>query len=487
MFAHLQQIFWVLRVLWGLKIWVLDKFPLWQKTIKLYFSFLAFTDHSRPIDQLRQAMICALVSAIYDYETDQVRISRHRINQSHFFSLLENLIESEEARCIAKNLFKKDYANKLSRTGLERGGVALKFYNLVIGSKWMESYTDKEILYFGEMLQIVDDLIDLYSDYIHEDKNCFLDQAIAKEQAQKLEEFLESGFWQELKNNSWLYRFYEKKINKSLNHIGFGQAGFKEFFSASRPTTGIFAALLTIIGFKFYHEVSWLLISLTAIAFFGITASIMALNDLMDQNHDRKKGKYFASEHAKEFKRYNLFLGMVTGLVLVLIALFDFRVAIFCTAVWVIGLNYSLIIKFYLINQLVVALCSASPVLCGLISHFEMKTEIILIFLAFSSLIFINEIYKDIEDRKIDPGYKETMPTRLGYSLSGFYSIGLCYLPVIFLLLFPNPYIRAIAFLMVIIQFRQAFMLLEPKRVGKAKATMRFVLKTLLIALLVIS
>jgi hypothetical protein len=359
-------------------------------------------------------MVCALVSAIYDYETDQVRINKSKIGKSQFFSLLSKLIESKKAQRIAGNLFKKDHANKLSRTGLERGAVALQFYNLVINSQWMSAYTEKEIRYFGERLQIVDDLIDIYHDYIHGDKNCFLDQEIAKEQAQKLKEFLESEFWQKLKNNSRLYRlFYEKKIRQSLNIIGFGQSGFKECLHTRRPKAGVFSIILTIIGYKFYGETSWLLISVSAITLYGITISIMAFNDLVDRYHDRKKGKFFASEHEKIFKRYNLFLGITNGLMLNILAVIDFRVAIFCAIVWLVGLGYSLVLtRVYLLNQLVVALCSATPVLCGLVNSNEWKTENILVFFTFSSLIFINEIYKDIEDRKIDPGYKETMPTR---------------------------------------------------------------------------
>ncbi|MFA7653416.1 MAG: Fic family protein [Candidatus Magasanikbacteria bacterium] len=102
---HLRLVFWALHILWGLKgIWPTDRFRLWKKSINLYLAFLAFTDTERPFTQLRSAMLSAIVSAVYDYDSDWTLGSREGKN---YLPLIQ-FIESEEARTLAASLFVAD-------------------------------------------------------------------------------------------------------------------------------------------------------------------------------------------------------------------------------------------------------------------------------------------------------------------------------------------------------------------------------------------
>jgi 4-hydroxybenzoate polyprenyltransferase len=487
MITHLREIFWALKILRDQKIFVLNKLSLWKKSVLLYLSFLAFTDKPRLIAQLHRAMICALITAVYDYETDKVKIGKEQFGSAPFFLLLEDLIKpiSQEAYELAVSLFAKDHANQLSKSGIERGGVAFYFYSLIIDSDWLHKYTRDELEYFGSMLQILDDLLDLSSDYICQDKNFFLDQEIAKDHAEQLLVFMQSLFWKELKDNSWLYKYFESKAKKSLGVLGFSKASLKSLYFVGRPLTGVFAAVLTFTGFSFYLQTDWTLAVFTAISGFVFTISIMIHNDVIDSQHDHKKGKHFASEHRSKLKHYDILLIALSLLLIGLICFCDLRLGIFCLACFLPGIIYSHIIRLFLVNQLIVAVCSAAPVLCGMISQWSYQPKAMIAFLIFCSLIFIRELYKDIEDRIIDAGYKATIPTKLGHTASVLYSFALCYLPVVFILLFPNFYVRIVAILMAVVEFRQAMMLFDPKKVIKAKKTISFVLFVLLLAMLI--
>ena len=169
----IKIITWSFITLWNIKkINKKNRLLLWKKSVGLFIVFLAFTDKYRPYQQKKSAMTCAVLSAVYDYETDWVRIDAPQ--NALFKSLLDLYIDNEQAKQIAWDLFIKDWSNKLSYNGLERGSYALIFYNLVIKSVWMSEYTNSEILEFGRNLQILDDLLDLEEDKQFNNKNCFL-------------------------------------------------------------------------------------------------------------------------------------------------------------------------------------------------------------------------------------------------------------------------------------------------------------------------
>jgi hypothetical protein len=140
---HLRVIWNALRFMWGVKsiVWGPDRFWLWRKSVNLYLSFLAFADEARPHEQLQLAMACAIISAVYDYDSDHEFGNRTGRN---FKTVLHQLIDSAPIKERAIRLFDKDTTHSLTTDGLERGSEALRFYRLVINAQWMRAYSDVE-------------------------------------------------------------------------------------------------------------------------------------------------------------------------------------------------------------------------------------------------------------------------------------------------------------------------------------------------------
>ncbi len=488
MISHLREIFWSLSVLWDLKgvVWPPDRLRLWRKTIHLYFSFLAFTDHWRPADQLRRAMVCALLTAVYDYDSDWEQGRRDGLN---FHTLLERYVRSGEAYSLASGLFAGDVSQGLSGDGLERGSAALRFYWLVMDSEWMRGYTREEINSFGRKLQIVDDLLDLETDYLTYDTNCLLLEDQAQGFANEAREFLNGRFFTQLKTNSRVYRVIGTTASKVLNRFGSSQVSCGQLFQTGRPATaGLFGLVLPLVSFSFYGGVPWSLGVTCALSFMGLTMSIMVFNDWKDRTHDRKKGKLFASEHTAELWAYWVKLNVVTGGFLLLVVWYDVWLAAFCTVVWVVGILYSFIPHWYIIQNLTVALCAGSPALCGAVYNGKLNADSVLTFLLFATLLFLGEVYKDIEDARIDRGYKATLPVRVGHVQTVVNLIGLVFVPTTIALLHPNPWMfRIMSVGAPLLLFSQASMLLRPERVAHTRWVMNRVVTGLLLVLLMTS
>lgn len=489
MTAHLHQILWSLRVLWRVKgiVWPFDRLRLWKKTIHLYMSFLAFTDVIRPADQLRRAMICAILSAVYDYDSDWNHGAR---NGANFLALLNQYVESEKARTFAARLFLEDVAKDLSTDGLERGSGALYFYWLVIDSAWMRRYSKDEIMSFGQKLQIIDDLLDLDHDHLADDQNCLLQKDRAQAYADEAREFLTSKFFVLLQANSHVYRSIGRMATKTLRRFGSDQATFSQLLRAGRPmTAGLFGFVLPLISFGFWNEAPWLTRFIVAFCFMGLTMSIMIFNDWRDRRHDRRKGKFLASENEQEFWSFWVQLSMATSLLLLLVVIIDPLTAAFCAGVWLIGLVYSLFPQLYLIQNLTVALLAGSPALVGAVYHRSLGRDSILTFLVFASILMIGEILKDIEDARIDRGYKATIPTTRGHPAAVSALIGLVFMAAAWMIFHPHPWVPIIAIVgMPILGFGIASMMLVKYRtqVTRVKSTMKLIIACLLLALLLI-
>lgn len=218
MFQHIRFSLWALRTLWGLKTIVLrNRLLLWRKSVRLYFSLLAFCDKERPTAQLQRAMISAVLSALYDYSTDWIKARKPE--DSLFFQGLGQLLQGHpraaRATQLAQELFRLDRANLLPESGLERGSMALLFYHLVINSRWMSAYVEDEIAGFGRKLQIVDDLLDLENDRRFGHTNCLL-ATRPVQFIQELREFLVSDFFLELERHSRVYRLLRARCEEKL-------------------------------------------------------------------------------------------------------------------------------------------------------------------------------------------------------------------------------------------------------------------------------
>ncbi|MCH7605341.1 UbiA prenyltransferase family protein [Patescibacteria group bacterium] len=479
--THFRLAMWALFVLFKLKgIRRRDLLRLWIKSCSLYSAMLAFTDSHRPSDQLQRTMICGLFSAVYDYDTDWIGGDAKGRNLKH---LLCTYVESEEIQLLVTALFEEDKADELTDHGLERGSVALSFFRSVISSDWMQDYTDGEIKLFGWKLQIIDDILDLKEDRERGHKNCLLldnpESFIAEAR-----EFLISEFFGKLRSNSVVYSYIAWKCNRILDRLSTDPVSFKQLFDTSRPMTGVFAVVLTVISFRYLETVDWNVTVLTAVGYAGITWSIMSFNDWVDRKHDLKKEKRFAYEHSRELLQYTLVLALAILVILGLLALYNPLLAVYCFGVWGIGLAYSYVPHWYRVQNVVVGLCSASPVLSSSVYSGDMQMNAFLLFFTFVSIIVMREIHKDMEDADIDKGYKATLPVRIGQPHSTLATFNLSLFATVGLILYPNWWVAAIAVLFGLLQFWNVRTFFSPSRAGSSKKVLDLIVRVIFVVVL---
>src|SRR3989344_8138343 len=245
--TYLKPCLWALAVLWQLKtITRGNRLRLWRKSLNLFVCFLAFCDNERPEKQLRGAMLSAVLSALYDYETDWIRIEN--LENSLYMELLKRYVPESTARLSAEQLFVADWQNNLSQDGLERGSVALAFYHELIASQWLRQYSADQIIKLGRALQIVDDLLDLTEDKTKGHTNCLLLQASCQ-YVKEAKQFLKSNFFKTLEINSIVYHRLRLECEKRLGEPEKAAPSTRKLLRSSRPHCGLFALVLTLIGF----------------------------------------------------------------------------------------------------------------------------------------------------------------------------------------------------------------------------------------------
>lgn len=191
-----------------------------------------------------------------------------------------------------------------------------------------------------------------------------------------------------------------------------------KLFATGRPSTGVYAFLLTLLGFKFGSWEGWQIGLVSALTFALITMSIMSFNDLIDAPNDRRKLKLFASDNRKALQVFWTIESVFVAVALILLASMSLSLGLFCAVVWLVGLGYSFIPHWYIVQNFIVALCSGSPALCAAVYHDRLDTWSVATFALFVSIIWLNECYKDSEDEPTDHGYKRTLPTELGWNES---------------------------------------------------------------------
>lgn len=166
----------------------------------------------------------------------------------------------------------------------------------------------------------------------------------------------------------------------------------------------------TVVGYTIYPTMVWNVTLLNALIMALSTGSIMMYNDHVDRDRDKKDSKPFASQQPDELKLcWKLLCGFI-ALLLVPLACWNPHGALFSAAIWVVGTLYSWIPHWFIIQNLVVATCSASPVLCGSIATSQWDQRCLSISAILFGLVAISEIVKDFEDMPHDLGYKVTLP-----------------------------------------------------------------------------
>lgn len=488
MAKHINALLGAWWIIWALELHWVERVWLWWKSAHLYLAFLAFTDKERPADQLRRAALSAVLSAVYDFETDMVRADGVRLTdpeQSISFRLLDQHVESDEAQHIARELFRKDWGKQLSKSGIERGGPALLFYTLVIGSAWMRRYSREQILEFGNRLQVVDDLLDRGKDRERGHHNCFVrDDPIRW--ATVVIMFLASEFYRELEDNSWVYRLIRRKCKHALTQSNLPRQSIGGYIHSSRPLTGIFAAVLACASFRFYQPVPWVLAILASLAFASVTWSIMTYNNWVDRFHDRNKGNTLASDYPALFSRYLRAVNVLTTVLLSAVYLASPRVAGYIGAIWAIGLLYSHIQRWFLVQNLLVALCSASPALAGVAYTGQMRVEPLVLAMIFVGVILLRELYKDMEDARIDPGYKLTVPVVTGHGGAWMWGILLLILSVFPFAFYPHAGVRVVAYMLGPVTYVHASLMLFPTagKIARVKSVLDRMIQLLLVVVL---
>ncbi len=254
---------------------------------------------------------------------------------------------------------------------------------------------------------------------------------------------------------------------------------------ACRPHTSVFAFVLTVVSFKLL-ALPWMPAVFIGAGFAGITLSIMLWNDFVDRHRDVEKGKIFALRHPWCVLSAWRCISSITLAILALSAVFWWQAVLLCGTVWILGLLYSVIRLGYPLNNLLVALCSGSPVLAGMAYAETFDTRILLVYCIVFSTIMMTETVKDIQDAKGDVGYKSTLATKAGRLQATVMVVMLCYLPVSFALFYPHWVIKTIAISFAAVAFSLGISFTRPRALCWARSGADFFLTTLLIVLLIV-
>ncbi|MBT4315335.1 MAG: UbiA family prenyltransferase [Candidatus Magasanikbacteria bacterium] len=203
--------------------------------------------------------------------------------------------------------------------------------------------------------------------------------------------------------------------------------GYKDALETSAPPlvelvkTGrirgtLFTFLFTLGGFVMYEEiqVDWGIALLAALSCSLLHMSIMTFNDWYDRSHDLQKGKRLAFDYPKAFWGYWVKLTVVTLVLIGALMFYDLYLGVLCLAVLLTGLIYSYLENIIVLNNLIVAVCGASPVLCGSVYLRTSDHRVWIWYRVFFLIVLWREIVKDIDDVKVDRGYKHTLAVALG-------------------------------------------------------------------------
>lgn len=264
------------------------------------------------------------------------------------------------------------------------------------------------------------------------------------------------------------------------------QATFTELFKTGRPLTGVYAFLLTLVSFKFFQWDSWNIGLFAGLIFGVLTMSIMRFNDLVDGQNDYRKGKTFAYDHQSSLKFFWVVEAVVLVVALALLALWSWELALFCAGVWIAGLWYSFIPHWYILQNILVALCSGSPALCAIVYFGHLEVSSLATFCLFTSLIWVSEVHKDIEDRRTDVGYKITLPTQLGSEKSVLLLIASLHIVAAMFFWHPIVWLQLVALTLVPkMAYEQGLALLNHVRIDLPMATMNRVIAAIGVVLYV--
>lgn len=139
-----------------------------KKSIRLALCYAGFgTPWS--LKEAWKAGEAAYLSCAYDIVTDWRHFEKEA--RSSFEKILTHL-SKVELRNLAMTLYDKDSKNQLCGDGLERGAVALEFILKTMECEKERATRWGDLVKLGELLQIVDDVLDYEDDIAVGDQNC---------------------------------------------------------------------------------------------------------------------------------------------------------------------------------------------------------------------------------------------------------------------------------------------------------------------------
>jgi hypothetical protein len=139
-----------------------------KKSIRLALCYAGFATPWN-FKEAWKAGEAAFLSCAYDVVTDWRHFDKEA--RSAFVSILTDLSQVELQK-LAITLYDKDLNNHLSDDGLERGAVALEFVLKTMECEKQRAATWGDLIKLGQLLQIVDDVLDYEDDVASGDQNC---------------------------------------------------------------------------------------------------------------------------------------------------------------------------------------------------------------------------------------------------------------------------------------------------------------------------
>lgn len=154
---------------------------------------------------------------------------------------------------------------------------------------------------------------------------------------------------------------------------------------------------------------SWLAV----VTVFFIASATMLQNDWRDRRHDFWKGKTLATNNPQTFLTVlAAFWGISAGLISIAAA-GSGSLGIALAAMAIIGLTYSETRRIPMVPVLLVSLTSASPSLLPATTSANVGT-VWPFFASLFLILFGREVTKDLDDARLDAGYKWTIPVVWG-------------------------------------------------------------------------
>lgn len=193
--------------------------------------------------------------------------------------------------------------------------------------------------------------------------------------------------------------------------------GLSAYWSAARPKMGLFALLLVLAsarahGVSLWEPKLWLVGGVFAWA----TVAVVALNDYVDREHDRGKGRTLASDAPEQWLRWTVATWGLLVVGCVAVGILSAASLWWLLPALALGAGYSWLRKVPYLSGVTVSLTYAlsAPLAASVALEPALGLRTLWLTLAVGLVVYGRETIADVEDLPIDRGYKATLPVRLG-------------------------------------------------------------------------